>query len=258
MNDNITDNFKFYLDKINKVLDKTDSILRETRAPYTSGANPSTALDVEIDNILKKELSAILSVPFFSEESPNDFLTNDLLWIVDSIDGTINSIVGNESFVTSIALVEPKAYTSILSVISAPILNFRLSAAKGKGSFLNDKPIIIRDEILPNILSYGLAVDSSSYLKTFYQDLRKLSLNSWTLRQTGSAALDMCRVATGNWSAYYQKDVFIWDIAGAELIVSESGGNIVRKKADSDKFKLTILASKNTDIENLLLKTLSM
>lgn len=40
----------------------------------------------------------------------------------------------------------------------------------------------------------------------------------------GSAALNMCTVATGEADAYYEYGIHCWDIAAGDIIVREAGG----------------------------------
>lgn len=41
---------------------------------------------------------------------------------------------------------------------------------------------------------------------------------------TGSAALNMCQVASGQADAYYEYGIHCWDIAAGDIIVREAGG----------------------------------
>ncbi|MBO3183576.1 inositol monophosphatase, partial [Dermatophilus congolensis] len=43
------------------------------------------------------------------------------------------------------------------------------------------------------------------------------------VRRCGSAALDMCDVASGTLEAYYERGVHVWDVAAARLIAQEAG-----------------------------------
>ena len=52
------------------------------------------------------------------------------------------------------------------------------------------------------------------------------------IRRAGSAALDLCGVASGTCDAYYERGVNAWDIAAARLVVTEAGGT-VRGLADA-------------------------
>ena len=47
-----------------------------------------------------------------------------------------------------------------------------------------------------------------------------------TIRNSGSAALDMAYVACGRYDAYFQKKVNLWDVAAGIILVKEAGGII--------------------------------
>jgi myo-inositol-1(or 4)-monophosphatase len=42
----------------------------------------------------------------------------------------------------------------------------------------------------------------------------------------GSAALDLCYVASGRLDGYYERGVHEWDVAAGALIVEEAGGKV--------------------------------
>lgn len=44
------------------------------------------------------------------------------------------------------------------------------------------------------------------------------------MRALGTAAVDMCQVATGGADAYYHIGMHCWDIAASAIIVREAGG----------------------------------
>lgn len=44
------------------------------------------------------------------------------------------------------------------------------------------------------------------------------------MRGVGTAATNMCLVATGCVEAYYEIGIHCWDVAAAAVIVSEAGG----------------------------------
>jgi len=49
-----------------------------------------------------------------------------------------------------------------------------------------------------------------------------------SIRRMGSAALNLCYVATGRLDAYWTTSVKIWDVAAGQLIVTEAGGTVSR------------------------------
>ena len=46
------------------------------------------------------------------------------------------------------------------------------------------------------------------------------------IRRFGSAALDLCWLATGRLDAFYEEGLNLWDYAAGSLIVSEAGGTV--------------------------------
>ena len=47
------------------------------------------------------------------------------------------------------------------------------------------------------------------------------------IRMTGSAALNICRVAEGSADAYLEFGPHIWDVAAGALILKEAGGHLL-------------------------------
>lgn len=52
----------------------------------------------------------------------------------------------------------------------------------------------------------------------------KESSSSFRIRAVGTAAVNMCLVATGGADAYYEMGIHCWDMAGAGIIITEAGG----------------------------------
>jgi myo-inositol-1(or 4)-monophosphatase len=46
------------------------------------------------------------------------------------------------------------------------------------------------------------------------------------IRRAGSAAVDLCSVASGTVDAYYERGVNLWDIAAGSLIAAEAGAQV--------------------------------
>lgn len=49
----------------------------------------------------------------------------------------------------------------------------------------------------------------------------------FSIRMQGSAALNLCTVASGGADAYYEFGLHVWDFAAAGLIVEEAGGVVI-------------------------------
>ncbi|KAK5860539.1 hypothetical protein PBY51_022006 [Eleginops maclovinus] len=51
-----------------------------------------------------------------------------------------------------------------------------------------------------------------------------LSIPTHGVRGAGTAAINMCLVASGCVEAYYEIGIHVWDIAAGSLLVTEAGG----------------------------------
>lgn len=55
------------------------------------------------------------------------------------------------------------------------------------------------------------------------------------IRSPGSAAINMCLVASGSADAYYHMGIHCWDMAGGAAIVTEAGGVIMDISGESQR-----------------------
>lgn len=171
---------------------------------------------------------------FLTEES--DFIDNKskFTWVIDPIDGTTNFVSGIPQFAVSIALA--KNNDIVMGVVYNPYTDDIYLAEKGKGSYLNNKRLRVSTKKLfkESILGFSLPSDIGIARKS----LSILGRNYGTfraLRNSGSAALNLCYVADKKFDLYFTRNLNSWDIAAAKLVVEEAGGkttNIDNNKWD--------------------------
>ena len=63
------------------------------------------------------------------------------------------------------------------------------------------------------------------------------------VRRIGSAALDLCMVASGRLDAYYEHGLKVWDRAAGALIAAEAGARVVVPPADATGGGLVLAAA---------------
>jgi myo-inositol-1(or 4)-monophosphatase len=146
-----------------------------------------------------------------------------LRWVIDPLDGTTNFAHGLPTFAVSIALED--AGQPVAGVIYDPMRNELFRAIKGGGATLNGEPIRVSrtEHVHSAILVTGFA-------HTLEQ--RRLQGMAWcgmlerarALRQTGSAALNLCYVAAGRLDGYWERGIQPWDVSAGALLVAEAGG----------------------------------
>lgn len=78
--------------------------------------------------------------------------------------------------------------------------------------------------------------------------------NMKKVRAFGTAALETCYVASGNFDCFVQGRLSIWDIAAAALIVTEAGGKVTDWDGKPLSLKITNAIASNGKVHQEFLK----
>ena len=190
-------------------------------------ANFVTYYDITVQEFLKRELLTLFpTARFIGEESGEDaFEGGELIIVVDPIDGTTNFIRGTNHSCVSIGILKNKE--PYIAVVYDPFKDELFTAKKGYGAYLNGKQIHVSQNGLKNsLVGFGTC--------PYYTDLRKKTLDlvkallddCGDVRRQGSAALDLCYVASGRFDIFFEYKLSLWDFCAGGLIVTEAGGII--------------------------------
>ena len=76
-------------------------------------------------------------------------------------------------------------------------------------------------------------------------------------RSSGSAALDLCYVASGRFEAFWEFNLNPWDFAAGKLIVEEAGGKVTDKEGKKLTIFNSYVVASNKKIHPLVLKVLN-
>lgn len=199
-----------------------------------------TSIDLELENRLKEKLYGILpGSDFLAEETAKSMKDSDKLWIIDPIDGTTNFVHGFPFFCISVAL--HLAGKPVLGFVYNPVMNEFFEAESKSGSFLNNKPIKVsatvslKQSLLATGFAYNFAVSKEDNIDNF----KRFQAKSRGIRRLGSAALDICYVASGVLDGFWELFLSPWDVAAGILITEEAGGRVTdfrgREYSFSDK-----------------------
>ena len=80
---------------------------------------------------------------------------------------------------------------------------------------------------------------------------RTLALSSRKVRINGSAALDLCHVASGSCDASFGTSIYLWDHAAAGLIARQAGAILSLYPLDSEPYASTMLCANEHLIDDL-------
>ncbi len=185
-----------------------------------------TGVDQGIQRYLMQELNTRWpQFGFIGEEMPHDDQVRVCehskrgFWVLDPLDGTTNFASGFLFFGISLALVIEEH--PVLAVIYDPVRDECFTAQKGRGAFINGKPLVCPDtgvlsDCIANIDYKRLVGDLSSQLVRCppYRSQRNL----------GSSVLEWCWLAAGRIQLYLHGGQKLWDFAAGSLILHEAGG----------------------------------
>jgi myo-inositol-1(or 4)-monophosphatase len=148
-------------------------------------------------------------------------------WYVDPLDGTTNFAHGYPVFCVSMGL-EHKG-RRIAAVVYDPTRDELFSAEQGRGARLNGEAIqVSKTAALKECL---LATGFPSHKRHKNPNIyfyHQITLHSHGVRRAGSAALDLCNVASGRFDGFWEFNLNPWDTAAGVLIVEEAGGKVTR------------------------------
>jgi myo-inositol-1(or 4)-monophosphatase len=197
-----------------KVFDKPDN-------------SPVTEADLAIDAHLAKRLRGVSkAIGWLSEEATDtaERLSKRQLWVVDPIDGTRGFIAGNGEWVISAALVEEGR--PLAGVLYRPTNGDIYTAGRGTGAFKNGQKLQVSKGSLIDIRTIAGPKPLFDIAQAALPEIeRAASLSSLALR--------IAYVAEGRIdAAFASRDSHDWDIAAAELLLSEAGGSLTTLEGD--------------------------
>jgi histidinol-phosphatase len=196
---------------------------RNLQVTTKADQSPVTEADVRAEQAIHEVLRARFpGYGFYGEETGQHNLEAESLWLVDPIDGTKSFVRECPFFSTQIALL--RAGELVLGVSSAPVYAEIAWAERGRGAFLNGKPIRVS-----KTAALAQAIVSTGNLKT-------LARNPAGWRRLGDLIGGISRIrgygdfvhyhllARGSLDVVIESDVNILDIAALTVLVREAGG----------------------------------
>ena len=199
---------------------------------YKAGGSPVTEADEAVNRYLEEELRKLLpTAAWLSEESIDTLerLAQDLVLVIDPIDGTKGFAAGLPTWAVAVALVFRSR--PIVGIVHAPAVSQTYVAVQSCGARLNDREIHVSE--LPK-LQAGAKVAGPQRLA---QNLHSVGLSFDLLPKIPSLALRIAHVAAGGLdAALVSENSHDWDIAAADLILREAGGLLTSLDGDAPTY----------------------
>lgn len=201
--------------------------IRERREPvgdvgWKGPSDPVTEWDRLIESQLMELLGRLTpQIPVWSEESgpalPNP---QELRWILDPLDGTLNATHGFPHQAIALALQTEDGIA--LGWVYDLYRDQLFFARRGFGAYLDGVRLAVSSVAT---LSSAL-VAAGALWKGELPVYQALSPQCQDLRRGGSAALDLAWVAAGWVDGFVERRLQPWDVAAGALLVEEAHGRV--------------------------------
>lgn len=168
---------------------------------------------------------------------------NEVTWIIDPLDGTMNYIHGFPQFAVSIGI---KVKDQIEhGVIYDPISQDLYTASRGSGAKLNDRRLraskrqTLAEALVGSSFPYH---ERSKHIDKQFPIFKAVYTQCADVRRTGSAALNLAYVASGRLDGFWETGLKEWDMAAGIILVREAGGYVSNFEGEPDVSAGNIIA----------------
>ncbi len=212
------------------------SELVRTRSPGTLTKKGDRDLTSEVDLAVEKLVRNFLHVKtpeaaFLGEEEGTVVVSNDFLWILDPVDGTINLVHGLPLSAVSLSLVRNGIVQA--AVIDLPFIRTRYTALRGYGSYANAKRIHVSRTTTLNTALISLDQYTFNDSNADHENRARLRLaehlacKAQRVRMFGTSAVELAWMAEGRLDACVMLGNKPWDTSAGVLIAREAGARVL-------------------------------
>ncbi|WP_217266256.1 inositol monophosphatase family protein [Rhodococcoides kyotonense] len=221
--------------------------------------DPVTVVDTETEQLLRGLLAERRSGDAILGEEGGGRTDSvaGVRWILDPIDGTVNFLYGLPAYAISVAAQIDGV--SVVGVVVDVARDIVYTAARGRGAFattsdgtatrLACNPI---EDVSLALVATGFGY-SSSRRTAQGRMIGQLLPRVRDIRRVGSAALDLCMVASGAVDAHFEHGLSPWDWAAGSLIAEEAGAvlRLPSPSSSSAEGAVTVAVAAGIDAEFL-------
>lgn len=205
----------------------------------SSATDPVTVIDTSVEEHLRAEVASARPGDRVLGEEGGETSTagssGSVRWVIDPVDGTVNLLYGIPF--TAVSVAAEVDGVVVAGAVHNIVTQETWTAAAGRGATLRDADGTVTvlsasgcGELGSALVGTGFAYDSGVRADQG-RVVAGLLPQIRDIRRCGSAALDLCMVATGRIDAYYERCLQPWDHAAGALIAAEAGA-VVSVSAD--------------------------
>ena len=192
---------------------------------------------------------------FITEEGLAGHDQEQMLWVVDPLDGTTNFIHNYAPYAVSIALLKGKEI--LIGVVYEICTDACYCAWQHGGAYVNGARLQVSSQKIQDaLLCLQFPYNSDAYKPVMKRLIDRFYGNVGSIRACGSAAMALCYVAEGTLDGYMEQYIGQWDYMAGSLIVMESGGKVTNYEGAADFTQGNSVIASNTLIHTDLLEAI--
>ncbi|MFJ2629007.1 inositol monophosphatase family protein [Streptomyces sp. NPDC087532] len=221
-----------------------------------------TNIDLAVEDRVRTFLSRETpEIGFYGEEGgATGTQGRSLTWVLDPVDGTANLTHGIRLCGVSLGLVQRQE--AVAGVIDLPFLEERYSAARGLGAVSRSRQLQVRtsgrlDEAIVGIGDYAVGLNAEEKNKQRFALTQLLAEEVLRIRMLGSAAIDLCWVASGRLDACIALSNHPWDMAAGVVIAREAGAVVMDLDGSEHNLASTATIAVTPSLQGPLISLLS-
>ena len=201
----------------------------DVAATKSSPVDPVTEMDLASEELLRALLA---------EHRPHDAILGEeeayrpgssgLTWVLDPIDGTVNYLYGIPAYAVSVAVVaggpDPATWTAVAGAVHSVTDGRTWTAGHGLGAYLDGRALRVNPArpLALSLVGTGFAYTAARRTEQA-RLVGEVLPRVRDIRRIGSAAMDLCSIASGGLDLYYERGLRPWDLAAGALVAAEAG-----------------------------------
>lgn len=176
------------------------------------------------DTILQCFPAAIIFGKHDNQPQVSSLSSNELIWIINPLDGISNFISGVPHFSLSTAVFVAGKLQA--AAVYDPIRDELFMAFAGEGATCNQHQISTsrQKDFHQSLIAIDFSPKQSERERLHLYTYREVLRHCQAARHFGATALDVCWVASGRLDAMLILDCMPWDVAASSLILAEANG----------------------------------
>lgn len=122
---------------------------------------------------------------------------------------------------------------AVMGVVYCPALDKLYAARQGNGAYCNGTRLSVRhsSQLKDSLIFAELGSDRSEEKRDcVFKNMQSVGWQCHGLRSLGSAALNICAVASGHANGYFEFGLHCWDMCAPAAILAEAGGFVCDTK----------------------------